>query len=90
MRPPTTTNRPNSSKRSFYPAVGIDFPLDEVPSIEAKTRGFLARFISLSVGLSLLATGMPGLWTGNYRALGIVWDVAGPIVGARSLLFRSA
>jgi len=71
-----------SSKKPFQPAIGREFPVDEVPTIEAKTRGFLAKFIALSVGLALFTTGTYGLRTGNYHALEAVWAIAGPIVGA--------
>jgi len=74
--------RHKGARKPFQPAIGSEFPIDEVPSIEAKTRGFLARFIAFSVGLALLAAGTYGLRTGDYHALEVVWAIAGPIVGA--------
>jgi len=53
-----------------------------VPTIEAKTRGFLARCIALTVAAAIAVTGTNGLMTGHYAALEVVWAIAGPLVGA--------
>ncbi len=82
MEPPATKRRIFDAKKPFRPAVGADFPVGETPAIEARTRGFLARYLTLAIGIAVLVTGVIGLRTGDYRALAAVWIVTGPIVGA--------
>jgi|HubBroStandDraft_1064217.scaffolds.fasta_scaffold102575_2 hypothetical protein len=72
----------SNSKKPYQPAVGTEIEIDEVPTIEAKTRGFLARFIAISVGIAVAVTGAYGLVTGQYAAIEVVWAIAGPLVGA--------
>jgi len=40
-----------------------------VPTIEAKTRGFLARLIALSAAAAIAVAATNGLMTGHYSAL---------------------
>jgi hypothetical protein len=55
-----------------------------VPTIEAKTRGFLARLIALSAAaaIAVAVAATNGLMTGHYSALQVVWAVVGPLAGA--------
>jgi len=80
----SSANRPSRSSRPkpFQPAVGTEIEIDEVPTIEAKTRGFLARFIAISVAIAIAVTGSYGLVTGQFAAIEVVWAIAGPLVGA--------
>jgi hypothetical protein len=66
--------------KPFQPAIGTDF--GRVEEVEARTRGFLTRFIALAAGAGLAITGGYGLVTGNYTAVIAVWAIAGPIFGA--------
>jgi len=61
----SSANRPSrsSSTKPYQPAVGTEIEIDEVPTIEAKTRGFLARFIAMSVAIAVAVTGSYGLVT---------------------------
>jgi hypothetical protein len=79
---PAARRKPNVTNKPFQPAIGGDFPVSEVPTIEAKTRGFLTRSLIIVTGLAIVTTGSYGLWTGEYTAIIAVWAVAGPIVGA--------
>lgn len=72
--------RPKSGSKPFQPSIGTDFPLSEVPSIEAKTRDFLARAVTVFLGLALAISGLYGLASGNFVPVGAVWAVGGPIV----------
>jgi hypothetical protein len=73
-------SRSGQRKKPFQPAIGSDF--GKVEEVEAKTRGFLARFIAWTAAIGVAATGGYGLVTGNYMAVIAVWAVAGPIIGA--------
>jgi hypothetical protein len=79
-----SASRPSNPhrKKPYQPAVGTEFEIDEVPTIDAKTRGFLARFIAMSVAIAVAVTGSYGLVTGQYVAIEVVWAIAGPLVGA--------
>ena len=68
--------------KPFQPAIGAEFPLSDVPTIEARTRGFLARGLAIFVSVAVAITGAYGLATANFLPLEAVWAVAGPIVGA--------
>jgi hypothetical protein len=61
----SSADRPSRSSRPkpFQPAIGIEIEIDDVPAIEAKTRGFLARFIAISVAIAIAVTGSYGLVT---------------------------
>jgi hypothetical protein len=72
----------SSGRKRYQPAVGAAFDLDEVPTIEAKTRGFLARLIALSAAAAIAVAAANGLMTGHYSALQVVWAVVGPLAGA--------
>ena len=74
--------RSKAGAKRFQPAVGSDFALADVPTIEATTRGFLARGLVSFVGVAGVVTGAHGFLTGNYGPLEAVWAVGGPIVGA--------
>ena len=74
--------RTRAGSKPFQPAIGTDFPLSDVPTSEAKTRGFLARGLAIFVGAAVTVTGAFGLTTGNFVPLEAVWAVAGPIIGA--------
>ena len=87
MRAKPRGGRSNRSSRRdsgkpFQPAVGREIEIDEVPTIEAKTRGFLARIIAICVAIGVGVTGAYGLATGRYAAIEVVWAIAGPLVGA--------
>jgi hypothetical protein len=81
-----TGGRPNRNSRSsvrakpYQPAIGTDF--GKVEEVEARTRGFLTRFIALAAGAGVAVTGGYGLVTGNFTAVIAVWAIAGPIIGA--------
>jgi hypothetical protein len=75
-------NRPKTGSKPFQPAIGTDFPLSEVPTIEARTRGFLALGLASFVGVAVVFTGAYGLATGNFVPLEAVWAVGGPMIGA--------
>ncbi len=66
----------------FQPRIGREFDLDDVHVLEARTRGFLSRAITVGAGGAVAVTGTYGLATGNYIAVEIVWAVAGPMLGA--------
>ena len=72
--------RPGRGPKPFRPAVGRDF--GSVDDVEARTRGFLARFLALAAAAGLAVSGMKSLADGNYAAVIGCWAVAGPIVGA--------
>jgi hypothetical protein len=72
----------NSAKKPYQPFPGREIEVDEVPLVEAKTRGFLVRLIAIATLLAVGITGFYGLFTGAYRALEVVWSVAGPFMGA--------
>jgi hypothetical protein len=78
---PTWSARSSGRKR-YQPAVGDAFEIDQVPTIEAKTRGFLARLIALSAAAAIAVAAANGLMSGHYAALEVVWAIAGPLVGA--------
>lgn len=69
------------SKKRFQPAIGTDFELHQVASIEAKNRGFVARALIYLSGLAIIVAGGYGLATGNFSAIGGVWAVVGPLIG---------
>lgn len=79
-----SSNRPGGSctGKPYQPTIGTDIEIDDVPAIEAKTRGFLARFVAICVAVAVAVSGVDGLVTGRYAALEIIWAVAGPLVGA--------
>lgn len=68
--------------KPFQPAAGRPFEGESVPSIEARTRGFVARLVAALVGSGVIVTGLYGLVSGNHAPLMHFWIVAGPIVGA--------
>jgi hypothetical protein len=78
---PTWSARSSGRKR-YQPAIGAAFDIDQVPTIEAKTRGFLARLIALSAAAAIAVAATNGLMNGRYAALEVVWAVVGPLVGA--------
>ena len=82
MRTPSNKQFRAGWQKPYQPAIGIEFEVDEAATIEAKTRGFLARYIAMSVGAAVVVTGGYGLLTGSYVAVEVVWAVAGPIIGA--------
>ena len=65
--------RPRSGRKRkpFQPAIGTDF--GNVEEVEAKTRGFLARFVASAVGVAVAVTGVYGLVTGRFGAVTVVW-----------------
>jgi hypothetical protein len=67
--------------KPFQPAPGRDF-VEEAKTIEAKTKGFLLRILSISAPLALSVSGLYGLWYHNYGPLESLWVVIGPILGA--------
>jgi len=75
-------NRPEAASKPFQPAIGTDFPLSDASTIEARTRGFLARGLAIFVGVAVVATGAYGLLTGSFVPLEAVWAVGGPMIGA--------
>ncbi len=58
----SSANQPSESrsKKPFQPAVGTEIEINEVPTIDAKSRGFLARLIAISVVVAVAATGAYG------------------------------
>lgn len=80
----SSVGRPSrsTSKKPYQPAVGTEIEIDEVPTIEARTRSFLAKFIAISVATAVAVTGAYALMTGHYAAIEVVWAIAGPLVGA--------
>jgi hypothetical protein len=74
--------RPKASHKPFQPAIRTRFVVSEVPAIEARTRGFLARGLAIFVGAVVASTGAYGLATGNFVPLETVWAVGGPFIGA--------
>lgn len=79
-----SARQPSKPRRTkpYQPATGTEIEIDEVPTLEARTRGFLARFIAVSVAAGLAVTGVYGLATGQFMAVELVWAIAGPLVGA--------
>jgi hypothetical protein len=77
---PTRKSRSGGRKKPFQPAIGTD--IGRVEDADAKTRGFLARFLALCIGALVAVTGGYGLITGNYTAVIAVWTIAGPVIGA--------
>lgn len=74
--------KPRSRRtKPFQPSVGTAFEGESVPTIEAKTRGFLARVVAALAGLSVVVTGGYWLFTGNYTPLVVVWGIVGPLIG---------
>jgi hypothetical protein len=59
----------SSGRKRYQPAVGAAFDISQVPTIEAKTRGFLARLIALSAAAAIAIAATNGLMTGHYSAL---------------------
>ena len=74
--------RSHAGSKPFQPAIGRDFPISDVPAIEARTRGFLARGLAIFVQGSLALSGGYALWTRDYLPLEAVSAVGGPIGGA--------
>lgn len=72
--------RPES--RWFQPRIGREFDLEEVHVINARTRGFLFRAITIGSGGAVAIASCYGLATGSYVAMELVWAVAGPMLGA--------
>jgi len=77
----------SDTHKPYQPAIGAEIEIEEVPTIEARTRGFLARYIAISVSAAIAVSGAYGLFTGNFTAVEVVWAVAGPIVGAMVLYY---
>lgn len=71
-----------TNRKPYQPAIGREFDLETSPTVEARTRGVLARGIVLFAGLVIASTGLYGLITGDFTPLIASWAVAGPIVGA--------
>jgi hypothetical protein len=78
----TPRTRSRTSEPRFRPRIGRDFELEEVHVIDARTRGFLSRVITIGAGGAVVVTGTYGLATGSYLAIEVVWAVAGPMPGA--------
>jgi hypothetical protein len=78
----TAWTRSRNPEPRFRPRIGRDFDLEEVHVIDARTRGFLSRFIAIGAGGAVAITGGYGLASGNYLAVEVVWAVAGPMCGA--------
>ena len=76
----TKTKSPRRQNKPFQPAPGKDF--GSVEEVDAKTRGFLARFVAYSSIVSLVAACGYGVINNSYTALMEVWAVAGPFIGA--------
>jgi len=76
-------SRRTGSKKPYQPAIGSDFgDFQQAATIEARTRGFLARFLAISAAAALVITGGYGFLTRNYVPVEVVWAVTGPIIGA--------
>lgn len=71
-----------SNRKPYRPAIGKEFEIDEVPTIEARTRSFLARVVAVSATTALTITGLYGLTTAQFGPVEAVWAIAGPLVGA--------
>ncbi len=69
-------------KKRFQPAHGTEFEIDSVPTIEAKTKGFIVRAVISAALVALVVTGIYGLFYQKYGPLVSTWAVVGPIVGA--------
>ncbi len=84
--------RPNKTptKKPYQPFPGREIEVYDVPLVEAKTRGFLARLIAVATLIAVAITGIYGLFTGAYRAVEIVWSVAGPFMGAMVAYYFSS
>ena len=78
----TSGTRSQNSGHPFHPRVGRDFDIEEVYVIDARTRSFLSRAISVGCGGAVAISGCYGLATGSFIAVEIVWAVAGPLLGA--------
>jgi hypothetical protein len=74
--------RPAKSEPRFQPRIGQPFDLEDVHVIDARTRGFLSRVISIGAGGAIAITGVYGMISGSYIAVEVVWAVAGPMCGA--------
>ena len=72
----------SSSGKPFQPAPGRDFPVDPAAAEEARTKGFLARWVVVAVCVSVAVTGIYGLFVHNFLPLQSVWNVAGFFAGA--------
>ena len=73
--------RPRNSGSRFQPRIGREFEIENVQIIEARSRGFVGRAVTIGTGVAVATTGAYGLTTGNYIAAEVVWAVAGPMVG---------
>ena len=82
MGMPTGKQKASRPAKPFQPAHGAEFRIEEVKTIEAKTKGFVAKIVVLSVALGIAASGIFYLATGNNTALVAVWSVGGPFIGA--------
>ena len=80
-RPRTGLGKP------YQPRIGLDFEIEQAPAIEARTRDFLTRSITILVGTSLAASGTYGVLNNNYTAVEIVWAIDGPLLGAMVTYF---
>lgn len=81
---PTSSTKVTSrtDRKPFQPAIGRNFDIETAPTVEARTRGVLARGITLFAGAVIILTGAYGLVTAEFMPLMATWAVAGPIVGA--------
>jgi hypothetical protein len=72
----------STTHKRFQPAPGTEFEIDSVPTIEAKTKGFIVRAVISAALVALVVTGIYGLFNQKYGPLVSTWAVVGPIVGA--------
>ena len=74
--------RAKAGSKPFQVAPGTAFEGPDAPTLEARTRGFLARGIVVFVASAVVLTGVYGLATGSFVPLEAIWAVGGPIIGA--------
>ncbi|HVZ08280.1 hypothetical protein [Rhodopila sp.] len=66
--------------KPFQPAIGRDF--GSVEEVDARTRDFLAKSITVLAGTGVSVAGIYGVATKDFRPLTAVWSVIGPVTGA--------
>lgn len=82
MRPAQVRPPSRAGRKPFQPAIGRDFDVESVPTVEAGTRGMLARGITHFAGFVVVMTGGYGAVSGDFQPLMASWAVIGPIIGA--------
>lgn len=80
VTPDKKSSRSGQRVRPYQPAIGKDF--GKIEEVEANTRGFIARVLTVTTVAVVAITGGYGFVTGNYMAVMAVWAITGPLIGA--------